>query len=99
MVLMHYKFFKNGPGSSTAVPDIVLLDLNMPIMGGFDFLQAFQDLDIPNKEKILFIIITSYDAQDNINRAKSFGIKHFLVKPVSAEMIKSAILDELGAEV
>ena len=36
-----------------AVPDIIFLDLNMPIMDGFQFIDAFKKLDFPKKENIL----------------------------------------------
>lgn len=84
--------------SSSAVrplPDIVVLDLQMPLMGGFEFLQSFQHLDFPGKKKIVFIIVTSSDDTSDKIRAKSFGIKHFLTKPVSIEELRSILMEEL----
>lgn len=75
-------------------PDVILLDLNMPIMNGFEFLQAFQNLELDNKEQMLIIVATSSYNPTDIERAKSLGIKHYVTKPISAENIRSIILQE-----
>ncbi len=46
-------------------PDIIFLDLNMPVMDGFAFIEAFKRMNMPGKEKISIIIVTSsQDPQD-----------------------------------
>ncbi|HYF69569.1 MAG TPA: response regulator [Ohtaekwangia sp.] len=75
-------------------PDVVLLDLNMPIMNGFEFIQAFNLLNIENKNNILIILVTSSSNPSDMERAKDLGIRYYLTKPISAESIKSIILTE-----
>jgi CheY-like chemotaxis protein len=79
------------------VPDVILLDLNMPIMNGFEFIQAFQELDLPLKDKLIIIAVTSSNNTHDIEKAKSFGIKHYLIKPISPESIKAIILEHGGS--
>lgn len=65
------------------VPDIILLDLNMPIMDGFSFLEAFKNLNIPDKGNVTIVIVTSSEDPKDIMKAKEMGIEYYLPKPVS----------------
>lgn len=76
------------------LPDVVLLDLNMPIMNGFEFIQAFNLLNIKDKGNILIILVTSSSNPSDMERAKELGIRYYLTKPISAEDVKSIILAE-----
>src|SRR5690606_34954928 len=67
---------------SNAVPDVIFLDLNMPIMDGFAFLEAFKRVNIPNKEMVSIVIVTSSTDPADIAKAKAMGIDHYLTKPV-----------------
>jgi CheY-like chemotaxis protein len=72
-------------GGGVALPDIIFLDLNMPIMDGFQFIEAFQKLGIDKTSSIMIIIVTSSnDPRDRV-RAKSLGIDNYLTKPVREE--------------
>jgi CheY-like chemotaxis protein len=76
------------------VPEVVLLDLNMPVMNGFEFLKAFQVLDLKDKDNVLIIMVTSSGNPSDKEKARSLGIRYYLTKPISAEMISSIIKDE-----
>lgn len=78
---------------SRTIPDIILLDLNMPIMDGFQFLEAFKKLENPKKEKVLIIVLTSSENPDDIVKVKKLGIDHFMTKPLNEEKL-IAILKE-----
>lgn len=74
-----------------ALPDVIFLDLNMPIMDGFQFIEAFKRLDFPKKDKILIIVLTSSVNPVDIKRAKELGIEHYLTKPVKEEDIMTIL--------
>lgn len=76
------------------IPDVILLDLNMPVMDGFTFIQAFNNLKFPNKEKVLIIVVTSSHDPDDVARAKAMGIEHYLQKPITKEAIEQIIMAE-----
>jgi CheY-like chemotaxis protein len=81
---------------SNEVPEIVLLDLNMPVMNGFEFLKAFQILELKDKEDVLIIMVTSSVNPSDLEKARSLGIRYYLTKPISAEMIRSIITGEFS---
>lgn len=69
------------------IPDIIFLDLNMPIMDGFQFIEAFKKLDFPKKESILIVILTSSINPSDVKQAKRMGINHYMTKPLNEEKI------------
>lgn len=73
------------------LPDFILLDLNMPIMDGFGFMEAFKRLDLPGKEKVKIIIVTSSNDPSDQARAKAFGVTQYLSKPITEEGLHHAL--------
>jgi CheY-like chemotaxis protein len=78
---------------TSSVPDVILLDLNMPVMNGFDFLEAFKIMSLPDKEKehVNIIVVTSSENQQDIDKARHMGANHYLTKPLSPESLKHAL--------
>ncbi|MCC4834226.1 response regulator [Shewanella sp. 10N.7] len=71
--------------------EIVFLDLNMPVMDGYEVLEAIQKEDLP-----ALVIVVSGDIQIKAHeRVKALGALDFIQKPVNAESI-SNILEEYG---
>jgi len=73
------------------LPDVILLDLSMPVMDGFGFLEAFKNADIPDKDSISIIVVTSSSDNRDRNKAKELGIERFLTKPVSEKELIETI--------
>lgn len=72
-------------------PDIILLDLNMPVMDGFSFLQAFIKMPQMHRNKVRIVILSSsMDARD-ILKAESMGADHYLTKPLTEEKLMQAL--------
>ena len=76
-----------------AVPDVIFLDLNMPIMDGFQFIEAFKKLDYPKKEKVLIVVLTSSENPKDIVKAKKLGIDHYMTKPLNEEKLLALFSD------
>lgn len=72
----------------TNLPNIILLDLNMPVMDGWQFLDKFQkSLPLLMKEINIYILSSSTDFRD-IQRSKQYlSVKGFFSKPLIAEML------------
>lgn len=73
------------------LPDIILLDLNMPIMDGFGFLDAFRNLRHPHKDRIKIIILTSSIHPADLQRARDYGVTSYLTKPLKEEGLLAEI--------
>ena len=89
--------FKNGEevldilsDKNNAFPNVILLDINMPVIDGWQFLEQIEKL--PNKEKLnVFIMSSSIDAND-IEKSKSFStVKDFISKPINNEKLNKLI--------
>jgi len=70
-------------GPLTAVPDIIFLDLNMPIIDGWGFLDEFV-LIKPQKEIVIYIVTSSVSSADR-KRALGYSetVKDYVIKPIS----------------
>ncbi|GAA4320968.1 response regulator [Mucilaginibacter gynuensis] len=71
------------------LPDYILLDINMPIMNGWEFLDEYTRLNIDPLRKTKVFIISSSVFSNDISRAKSYTIvQDFISKPLNVERIK-----------
>ena len=84
-------FFNDVCAGTTPAPDVILLDLNMPLINGFDFIKEFQKLPVPGKEKIEIVILTSSEQAHDIERARNLGVHHYLLKPLTVNHLQSTI--------
>jgi len=68
---------------------VLFLDLNMPIISGFDFLNLLSCLDLKViKQFTIFILSSSVDDSD-IKKAKEFSIvKDYIIKPLTPQILK-----------
>ena len=84
-------FFGNVCSGEAPAPDMILVDLNMPLINGFDFIKALQNLDYPKKDKVGIVILTSSEEAEDIEQARALGIDHYLVKPLNVNDLQKTI--------
>ena len=71
------------------MPDYILLDINMPIMNGWEFLDEYKRLNIDPVGKCKIFIISSSVFSNDINKARSYPlVKDFISKPLNVDKIK-----------
>ena len=75
------------------MPDAILLDWNMPVMDGFEFLRSLRALPEGRKPKVLFCT-TEHDA-GQIARAMRAGADEYIMKPFDGQILTSK-LEEVG---
>lgn len=75
--------------SNTMPPSIIFLDINMPILNGWEFMEAYAEIKDAVKSKIeIYISSSSIDKYD-LDKAKNDGnIKDFLTKPLKLDTVK-----------
>jgi CheY-like chemotaxis protein len=72
------------------LPKIILLDLNMPIWDGWQFLDEF--IKIPTKEEITIFILSSSISQRDIDKAREYNqVSNYIVKPIKVEKLISLL--------
>jgi CheY-like chemotaxis protein len=70
------------------LPDYILLDINMPIMNGWEFLDEYKRLNIDPQGKTKIYIISSSVFSNDINKARSYPlVKDFISKPLNVDKI------------
>ena len=71
-------------------PEVIFLDLNMPVLDGFGFLKALENSPqlLPNGCQI-YILSSSDNPQDRSRAVQSRYVKNYLTKPLSREILNS----------
>lgn len=88
------KFIVNYDPDFNTCPELIFLDIDMPVMDGFSFLESFEELSFLNKEKVQIVMLTNSSRPEDIERCKDMGIKYFLNKPLTEEKVKN-LLEEI----
>lgn len=70
---------------SDRLPDLILLDINLPVMGGLELLRRLKQDS--RHHKIPVVMLTSSNIDDDISRSYDLGASTYLVKPISAEAL------------
>lgn len=79
-------------------PDLILLDINMPGMNGWEFLDKYKELDKAQKGKVIIMMLTTSLNPDDEAKANGItDIKSFMRKPLTIEAFQ-AILDQYFAD-
>jgi len=83
-------FLNSNQNDEEILPEIVFLDINMPIMDGFQFLEDFENFSETVLEKCKIIMLSSSISPKDIDRAASSKyVKKYLNKPLNARYLEA----------
>ena len=74
------------------LPDVILLDLNMPILDGWQFLDEFVQINLDQKITI-YVVSSSVDPADVLKAQEYSVVSNYIVKPVSMEVLQEIFQD------
>ncbi len=73
----------------TELPDLVLLDIQMPLLDGFAVLRAARDLDPPSSAG--FIALTAFAMESDRQRIEKAGFDGYVAKPISISDVRKQV--------
>lgn len=83
------EFLKNIEKISVGLPEIIFLDIDMPLMDGFQFLDEFDKLSDKIKNNVSIIMLTSsINPQDLSKARKSNYVKKYINKPLTQDSLE-----------
>ena len=71
--------------------DLIICDLEMPNMDGFEFVSKLRTLDSVPRPTVPVLILTGHGDENSVRGAIDLGINGYLVKPVSKQALESRI--------
>lgn len=89
--LAHFSALDRG-----SFPNVILLDLYMPVMDGWQFLEAYQAKGFENKFSTIYILSSSIDERDATLAEEHGLIQEFLKKPLQKEKLASLLAHHLA---
>ncbi len=85
-------FLKESMANGSPLPSIILLDINMPVMDGWEFLKAIEEL-IPRTKHIKIYLVTSSIAAVDIEKATNNNlIAKYIAKPLRPDILQQILL-------
>ncbi|TQI71327.1 response regulator receiver domain-containing protein [Gramella sp. Hel_I_59] len=85
---------KNSLDNQKGLPDVVLLDINMPFLNGWQFLKEFRSIEEKIEKEVHIYMLTSSDDSEDLEKAKQFSeLSGYLIKPVTEDELEVLIRD------
>ncbi|WP_276497061.1 response regulator [Pontibacter litorisediminis] len=89
--IVHKRYGTGEEESVLDAPLLILLDINMPIMDGLEFMECFDALGDRVKSKISVIVLTTSNHPTDMEKMKQFGVHSFINKPLRKEELEKFV--------
>jgi CheY-like chemotaxis protein len=77
--------------TSTSCPALILLDVNMPVMNGIEFLEAYQHLPLAQQQAIIIVLLTTSVSPRDLERVQTLPIAGTLTKPLTEAKVNELL--------
>lgn len=85
-------YLKNEAMSDESTPDVIFLDINMPIMNGWEFLEEYKKLKGTFPKPIVVYMVSSSVDDSDIQRSKEYeSVSDYIIKPIAREKYEQLI--------
>ena len=84
--------------AAMACPQLILLDMNMPVMNGLAFLEAYQQLPLAQRQAIVIVLLTTSLHERDLAQAQLLPIAGFLNKPLTREKVMTVLRQHFAHE-
>jgi len=83
-------FMVNNLYNDEELPDVIFLDINMPIMDGFQFMEEYVEIKHKlNKEIIIYMVSSSVDPVDIAKAKEISDVSDYIIKPIKAGQLRT----------
>lgn len=72
-------------------PELVFIDLNMPFLNAFEFLESLDNYPEIDIEKLFIVLLTSSWHSRDVEKAKNYKIQGYLNKPLTSEKLREVV--------
>ncbi len=83
--------------NETNQPDLIILDINMPVMNGFEFLETFHNTFAHKPKPLILMMLTTSVQNSDFAKAKTFDeVSEYISKPLTPVKIKDIMVNYFG---
>ena len=83
------EYLKLNQENKELLPDLIFLDINMPVIDGWQFLEKYKQLDQELLSRVVIIMLSTSGYPEDIERAMSYCIvSEYIIKPLTKEKLE-----------
>lgn len=91
-------YFREKQSATEVLPELILLDINMPYMDGWQFLDEFIKIPFNGDYRRTIFIVTSSSTSEDLNKAKGYSVvSGYHVKPITKDKFNEMMASIVNA--